>query len=62
MQLDFFMTLQRVLVLFLLIVIGFISGKVGLISKKRTKRYYELSPICYDAGNHFYCHADGVEY
>lgn len=37
MQLDFFMTLQRVLVLFLLIVIGFISGKVGLISKKGQK-------------------------
>lgn len=37
MQLDFFLTLQRVLVLFLLIVIGYIAGKVGLISSKGQK-------------------------
>ncbi|AXY25042.1 hypothetical protein CL176_02805 [Suicoccus acidiformans] len=34
MQLDFFLTLQRVLVLFLLIIIGFFAGKAKLISPK----------------------------
>lgn len=37
MQLDFFATLQRVLVLFLLIVIGFIAGRSQLISEKGQK-------------------------
>lgn len=34
MELNFFATLQRVLVLFLLIVIGFAAGRTGLVSEK----------------------------
>lgn len=37
MQLDFFLTLQKVLVLFLLIVIGFIAGRTNIISEKGQK-------------------------
>lgn len=37
MELDFFSTLQRVLVLFLLIVIGFIAGRSNLITEKGQK-------------------------
>ncbi|MBG9984718.1 AEC family transporter [Aerococcaceae bacterium DSM 111022] len=37
MQLDFFLTLQKVLILFLLIVIGFIAGRTNLISQKGQK-------------------------
>lgn len=37
MQLDFFLTLQKVLILFLLIVIGFIAGRTNLISAKGQK-------------------------
>ncbi len=37
MQLDFFLTLQKVLILFLLIVIGFVAGRTNLISAKGQK-------------------------
>lgn len=37
MQVDFFLTLQRVAVLFLLIVIGFVAGRTNLISDKGQK-------------------------
>lgn len=37
MELDFFLTLQKVLILFLLIVIGFVAGRSGLISSKGQK-------------------------
>ncbi|CAM4205909.1 AEC family transporter [Paenibacillus macerans] len=42
MQIDFFLTLQKVFVLFLLIVIGFIAGRVNLISEKGQKDITQL--------------------
>lgn len=37
MEVDFFLTLQKVLILFLLIVIGFIAGRTNIISKEGQK-------------------------
>lgn len=42
MQIDFFLTLQKVFVLFLLIVIGFIAGRANLISEKGQKDITQL--------------------
>lgn len=42
MQIDFFLTLQKVVVLFLLIVIGFIAGRSKLISEKGQKDITQL--------------------
>lgn len=42
MQIDFFLTLQKVAVLFLLIVIGFIAGKTKLISESGQKDITQL--------------------
>ena len=42
MQIDFFLTLEKVAVLFLLIVIGFIAGKLKLISEQGQKDITQL--------------------
>ncbi|MBP1904611.1 putative permease [Paenibacillus turicensis] len=42
MQIDFFLTLQKVSVLFLLIVIGFVAGRLNLISEKGQKDITQL--------------------
>lgn len=42
MQIDFFLTLQKVAVLFLLIVIGFVAGRANLISEKGQKDITQL--------------------
>lgn len=42
MQIDFFLTLEKVAVLFLLIVIGFIAGRANLISEKGQKDITQL--------------------
>lgn len=42
MQIDFFLTLQKVAVLFLLIVIGFVAGRMNLISEKGQKDITQL--------------------
>ena len=42
MQIDFFLTLEKVSVLFLLIVIGFVAGKMNLISEKGQKDITQL--------------------
>lgn len=42
MQIDFFLTLEKVAVLFLLIVIGFVAGKMKLISEKGQKDITQL--------------------
>lgn len=42
MQIDFFLTLEKVAVLFLLIVIGFVAGRANLISEKGQKDITQL--------------------
>lgn len=37
MQIDFFLTVERVLTLFILIILGYIAGKTGLVSEKGQK-------------------------